>query len=579
MALTVCPAILSQVRIQYIHSQIAPLERRLHHLAHTAFPFRRRLPATRNPDTVPPVSANYDNTQLGIVGSPGTGFPRIGGIGDNVYGGMTPSFGPGSRNLFIGSRLSGLPTLSWVHGNHTYKIGVEYKYDTTNYSSFTNLSPSYGFSSSETSQPLYGQVLPTGTGIGSAWASFLLGDYDSVSAGNGQELFYRRTSWALFLQDSWKVTRKLTLDYGLRWDLQQPLAELHSRMASFSPTTPNPNANGLLGGVIYAGSGPGRCNCQFAPYYPYAVAPRLGGAYQINAKTVIRGGWGFSYGPLVALLTDPSASGTGFNTVTIPSPGNGVGAGFLSQPLVLQPAGSLRRHLRSGLERGSRRRHPERSRPGGPQQRTAFPRAISGTSRCSARSSETWWWKRLSSATTAVWEANGSSQGFYNASVGNLINYDAVSPATLAAYGLGDLTDPNVRSLLSSTIGSAAAVAAGFKLPYANFPSTASVLQSLRPFPQYSSIGQFQAPLGDSWYDSLQTKVVKRFSHGLTASMTYTFSKALDSTTNAGSIYDRASFKGLAVNDYPHLFSISVDYTVPAIRLRQVEPDRQGDSG
>ena len=129
-------------------------------------------------------------------------------------------------------------------------------------------------------------MLPTGTGIGSTWASFLLGQYDSVTAGNGQALFYQRTSWGLYLQDTWKLTRKLTLDYGLRWDLQQPLKELHDRMISFSPTTPNPNANGLLGAVIYAGYGPGRCNCLFAPSYPYAIAPRLGVAYQFNPKTV-----------------------------------------------------------------------------------------------------------------------------------------------------------------------------------------------------------------------------------------------------------------------------------------------------
>ena len=132
-------------------------------------------------------------------------------------------------------------------------------------------------------------------------------------------------------------------------------------------------------------------------------------------------------------------------------------------------------------------------------------------------------------------------------------------------YGLGDLTNANTRTLLSSTITSAAAVAAGFKKPYANFPDSGSVLQSLRPFPQYSGIGQFQAPLGNSWYDSLQVKVVKRFSHGLTATMAYTFGKTLDSTTNAGNIYDRDSFKGLSPNYFPHIFSLSVDYTVPAI--------------
>ncbi|HEY2013388.1 MAG TPA: TonB-dependent receptor [Bryobacteraceae bacterium] len=558
------PQVISQVRIQAIRSKLTRLNFDYTISPTLLFHFGSGFQEHRNPDTVPPVSSEYDNTLLGIVGSPGTGFPRISGIGDNVYGGMTPAFGPGSRNLFIGRRLSGLPTLSWVHGNHTYKAGVEYKYDTTNYSSKTNLSPSYGFSSSETSQPLYGQVLPTGTGIGSAWASFLLGDYDSVSAGNGQALFYRRTSWALFVQDSWKLTRKLTLDYGIRWDLQQPIQELHDRMNSFSPTTPNPNAGGLPGAIIYAGSGTGRCNCQFAPEYPYAIAPRFGAAYQLNAKTVIRAGWGLSYGPLVPLLTDPSASSMGFNTVTIPSPGNGVGAGFLSQPLVFNQTALFGAAYDPGLN----------VVPGG-----GIQSATALVDRNSGRPSRVNQWnislqreirgdlivEAAFVGNHGVWEATGSSQGFYNANVGNLINYDAVSPAVLARYGLGDLTDANTRTLLSSTIGSAAAIAAGFKAPYPGFPSTASVLQSLRPFPQYSSIAQYQAPLGDSWYDSLQVKVIKRLSHGLTASLAYTFAKALDSTTNNGSIYDRASFKGLSQFYYPHIFSLSVDYTIPAI--------------
>ena len=61
---------------------------------------------------------------------------------------------------------------------------------------------------------------------------------------------------------------------------------------------------------------------------------------------------------------------------------------------------------------------------------------------------------------------------------------------------------------------------------------------------------QFRAPLG-TWYDALQVKVTKRFSHGLTATMAYTFSKALDNSTNAGSIYDRNSFKGLSAPTFP----------------------------
>ncbi len=558
------PAVLSTVRIQAIFSKMARGNFDYTISPTLLFHFSSGFQSHKNPDTVPPVSGEYDNTQLGIVGSPGNGFPRFGALGDNVYGGIAVGFGPGSRNLFIGRRLSGSPALSWVHGNHTFKFGAEWKYDTTNSSSKTNLSPAYGFSGAETSQPLYGQVLPTGTGIGSTWASFLLGQYDSVTAGNGQALFYRRTSWALYAQDSWKVTRKLTLDYGLRWDLQQPLNELHDRMISFSPTTPNPTANGILGAVIYAGYGAKRCNCLFAPSYPYAIAPRFGLAYQIDSKTVVRGGFGVSYAPLAALLTDPSASGMGFNSVTIPSPGNNVAAGTMSKPLVFDQNAlfgapydpGLNVVALGGIQGAPALVDPNMGRPSRVVQwNISLQREVLRDLVVEA----------AFVGNHGVWESNGSSQGFSNGSVGNLINYDAVSPATLAAHGLGDLTDANTRSLLSSTITSAAAVAAGFKKPYANFPDSGSVLQSLRPFPQYSGIGQFQAPLGVSWYDSLQVKVVKRFSHGLTATMAYTFGKALDSTTNAGSIYDRSSFKGLSPNYYPHIFSLSVDYTVPAI--------------
>ena len=95
-----------------------------------------------------------------------------------------------------------------------------------------------------------------------------------------------------------EANRKLTLDYGLRWDLQTAVREIQTVCVSFSATTPNPNANGLLGAVIYAGFGAGRCNCHLVPTYPYAIAPRLGLAYQLNAKTVIRAGWGLSYGSL-----------------------------------------------------------------------------------------------------------------------------------------------------------------------------------------------------------------------------------------------------------------------------------------
>jgi hypothetical protein len=556
------PPVLSTVRIQGIRSTMARINFDYTISPTVLFHFGSGFQSHKNPDTVPPASADYDNTKLGIVGSPGTGFPKISGIGDNVYGGMAPSFGPGSRNLFIGGRLSAIPSLSWIHGNHTSKFGGDWKRDTFTTISKSNMSPTYGFSSSQTAQPLYGQTLPSGTGTGSTWASFLLGQYDNVSAGNGNALLYYRNSWALFVQDTWKVTRKLTLDYGLRWDMQQPLRELHSRMNSFSATTPNPNAGGLLGAVIYAGSGTGRSNRQLVSYYPYAIAPRIGIAYQLDAKTVLRAGWGISYGPLTALNSYPSSSSMGFNSVTIPSPGSGVTAGILSAPLVFDQTALWGAAYNPGLNviPGSAVQSapalvdPNGGRPSRVNQwNISLQREVLQSLVVEA----------AYAGNRGIWVNAGTSQSFYTGGVGNLINYNAVSPAVLKSVGLGDLTVAATRSMLTSSISSAGAVAAGFKAPYAGFPSTGTVLQSLRPYPQYSSVGQLWAPLGSSWYDSLQVKVVKRYSHGLTATLAYTFSKTLDATTNAGSIYDRSSFKGLSPYYYPNIFSLSVGYTVP----------------
>ena len=85
---------------------------------------------------------------------------------------------------------------------------------------------------------------------------------DSAAVQTPQDPQFRKTSWSLFAQDTWKVTRKLTFTYGVRWDRQGAADEIHQRLAEFSPTTMNPTV-GLLGATIYEGNGAGRCNCSF----------------------------------------------------------------------------------------------------------------------------------------------------------------------------------------------------------------------------------------------------------------------------------------------------------------------------
>jgi hypothetical protein len=126
---------------------------------------------------------------------------------------------------------------------------------------------------------------------------------------------------------------------------------------------------------------------------------------------------------------------------------------------------------------------------------------------------------------------------------GNLINYNMITPETYRALGI-DITNPTDRTLLSSTITSSVAVARGFKKPYANYPDTGTVLQSLKPFPQYSGVGATWTPLGNSWYDALQMKVTKRNSHGLEATRVC-FSKTLNSFNGNGNVLNRGDFKSL----------------------------------
>ena len=86
------------------------------------------------------------------------------------------------------------------------------------------------------------------------------------------------------------MTRKLTLDYGLRYDYQTYMTEQYGRMQDASFSTQNATL-GRPGAVLYGAS----CKCDFSHNYPFAFGPRLGGAYQIDTKTVIRGGAGIQY--------------------------------------------------------------------------------------------------------------------------------------------------------------------------------------------------------------------------------------------------------------------------------------------
>src|SRR6185369_3265134 len=160
-----------------------------------------------------------------------------------------------------------------------------------------------------------------------------------------------------------------------------------------------------------------------------------------------------------------------------------------------------------------------------------------------------------------------------------LIDVNALTPERLSAVGL-NITNPADQALLRGTV--AAAASRGFKAPYAGYPTNVSLAQSLRPFPQFTSISSLWSPLGDTWYDSLQVKVTKRYSYGLSFNSGFTWSKNITEgaalnvvvpgtgTRPVNDVFNRKLNKYLSQYDQPFILNTSLNYTVPNIKTNNI---------
>jgi hypothetical protein len=365
-------------------------------------------------------------------------------------------------------------------------------------------------------------------------------------------------SLAGFAQDSWKVTRRLTLDYGLRYDFETYMREHNGLMPNMSLDVPNPSAGGKPGGIIFEGYGAGRCNCAFAHNYPFAFGPRIGLAYQITPKTVLRIGSGVSYGRLNSLngKTNNAGSSVPYATTAYGSPAFVMSAGVPYQ--VSFP----------NFDPG------QLPLPGTVGNPTNFIDPNAG------RPARTIQWSvgvQREVAKNLLVEATylGNRGVWWQANTMKVIN--ALTPERLASFGLS-FDNPDDLKLLASPLNSALAASRGFnKPPYPSFPMGSTVAQALRPLPEYSNPVNTWPPLGDTWYDSLQTKVTKRLSHGLDFTYSLTWSKQLvigseqdynyfgfvaPATNN---VFNRDVNKYLSGYDQPLLSVIAGSYTLPKL--------------
>jgi hypothetical protein len=525
-------------------------------------------------DSSPAVVQNFDaKGVLGLPNAVASGFPRIGGLSSS-FGGVTNGngngLGPTQRNFYEMDKATAIANTTWTRGNHAYKAGAEYKNDQFIVTSAALVAGSYGFSGAETSLP-YANSSTFGTGtmsgsIGLPYASFLLGQVDNGSIGNEVINQYHRPAYSLFIQDTWKARRNLTIDYGLRWDFTQVLHEHDYRTSGFSPTAPNPNANGRPGALTFEGFGAGECHCNFSPAYPYALGPRLGIAFSPDDKTVFRGGFAVTYGQNASFDyagSNFSVVSVGFNTIPFSAPSFGIANTTLSQGFQYSPAAITAANRDPGYNcctaitgAASPLFSPNGARP---------PRIFNMTFSMQKQFARDLAVEIAYVGNRASWLVSGD-QGNLGLNQPNALSY-----AALAAYGL-DPHNTNDAKLLSGTYANAVATYPGrFPLPYTTFPTSQPLAQALRPFPQYGTIYTEYSPDAKSWYDSLQIKVTKRLSHGLEFLNSFTWSKEEDEGTDTergrgaqiNNALNRPSNKYLTSSYVPYINSTSLSYTAP----------------
>jgi len=504
-----------------------------------------------------PQVPRFDNAKIGFKGTNADIFPYF-SVLSSGQGGMA-NFGPPSNFRIENLKPTGNVSLTWVRNNHTYKAGGELIVNGYPSYSETYSSGNMLYSANQTGLPsLQGVSLPASVGFN--YASFLIGapnsGYDSVPA----RMRTGNHSVALFIQDNWKVNDKLTLDYGLRYDYQTYLKEHSGYMFNVSPTAPNPTAGGLPGGIIFEGYGPGKCNCAFAENYPWAFGPRVGVAYQITPKTVLRVGGGIMY----SKTNNDASKASNFGS---------------TKPFNAPEYGNPPFTLRDGLP--YKIVFPDFD-PG----QQPLPGTIGNPTNMvdpqAGRPARIWQWsiglQRELSRDLVVEAAYVGNRGvWWPAQTLNPFASNAIPPSTLAAKGLS-LDNPDDRRLLTSPISSAYAIQRGFGTPpYPGFPTGLTVAQTLRPFPQYTGIVQTWNPLGSTWYDGLQAKATKRLSQGLDFVVTYTWSKSLalgsEENNNYGSVvnpiinnvFDRQANKTLSGLDQPNSLLIAGTYNVPGL--------------
>ena len=506
-------------------------------LNHLNFGFNR----TNSANFAIPIFSGIDYAQkLGIPNSPvSNNFPQFTFDGrDSLANYGNP--GQNDDNVDNGWRVN--DSVNLEKGRNSFKFGIDYRLQ--QYSPINNPTAATNFARVQTSSDPANNEFD-----GNSFASLLLG---AASGGNfALGLYSEKPRWtsyyyALFAQDDIKLGSNLTLNVGLRWDVDVPRSEAHNATSNFSPTAIDP-AYGIPGALVFGTAS--HSQQRWANTYYKDVAPRFGFAYtpgKSNGKTVFRGGGAIFYGPLQ--FSDFGGSmDTGYKvqpTFTSQdgfSPAFALDTGF---PAYKQPP-----NLDPGIFNGQ----PVTGSYIQPQD--GKPAAVYE------------WSLQMQHelAPDLILEV-----GYLGNKAQNLrSNVQNINNIRISAFALGD-------TLNSGVTGNTA----GVPIPFNGFTTlwgtNAPVQRALRPFPQYDYIdsGCCLQNVGMSTYHALLVSLARRYRNGLTLQASYTWAKNLTdadsalpnngiSVSQVQNPFDLRQEKAISAQDIPHTFVVAPLYRLP----------------
>ena len=543
-----------------------------------------------------------NNLNLGVIRDtgvtgpvqPGPGFAALGitGLPPLDPGSFYPGIQMGTVQNSIGSN-SGIGSsydyetryflndnLTLLRGHHIITFGGEGRYLQRNEGGFSG--GYFDFANTETALNGTGfinghQAVSIPSTTGDPRASFLFGATDFSYFEYPAEQGYRWWQTGEYLQDDWKVRPNLTLNLGLRYDLQIPRTETHGNVSTLDPTLANPAAGGLPGAYTFYGTGPGRNGLKrIGNIYPGGIQPRIGFAYSPGTlnRTAIRGGFAMTR-PIGNDNNESGIGGTQYDTgyaglATVNRPGDEVGSPAYYWDSAYPASSISGQTLNPGLLVGNDNPaeiHPSAGMP--PTQfywTTQLQQQMSGSVVFSLA------YVGMHTYHLGIWSKPNQID-----SVAAQAKYGAATAAAglpLAQFLLLPVTDPRV-------------AAAGITPPWPGFQATfgsgATAGQAIRPFPQYGDIDNPLNPIGSVSYNGLQTSLQKRLSHGLTFLLSYTFSKTIGDVDSgdgpaAGAengIYAASYFqdyynpraqRAVTSSDIPQVVTLSYTYQLPVGR-------------